>query len=82
MVLVSLSAHDGLELTDFSTIHAAAQVWLDTIAKVRIHGETAGGDTGRSERAVVEVRVERSQMRTLLRQQIDGSLLPSCNALW
>src|ERR1700733_1011812 len=30
----------GLELTDFSTIQAAAQVWLDTIANVRIHGET------------------------------------------
>jgi len=30
----------GLELTDFSTIHAAAQVWLDTIANVRIHSET------------------------------------------
>src|SRR6266852_7023263 len=30
----------GLELTDFSTIHAAAQVWLDTVANVRIHGET------------------------------------------
>ena len=30
----------GLELTDFSTIHAAAQVWLDTIANLRIHGET------------------------------------------
>jgi len=27
-------------LTDFSTIQAAAQVWLDTIANVRIHGET------------------------------------------
>src|SRR3981081_2870389 len=30
----------GLELTDFSTIHAAAQAWLDTVANVRIHGET------------------------------------------
>ena len=30
----------GLELTDFSTIQAAAQVWLDTIANIRIHGET------------------------------------------
>lgn len=30
----------GLELTDFSAIRAAAQVWLDTIANVRIHGET------------------------------------------
>jgi hypothetical protein len=31
---------NGLELTDFSTIGAAAQVWLDTIANVRIHRET------------------------------------------
>src|SRR5262245_44645659 len=30
----------GLELTDLSAIQAAAQVWLDTIANVRIHGET------------------------------------------
>jgi transposase len=30
----------GLAVTDFSTIHAAAQLWLDTIANVRIHGET------------------------------------------
>jgi hypothetical protein len=29
-----------LELTDFSSIKAAAQVWLDTIANVRVHGET------------------------------------------
>ena len=30
----------GLELTDFSAIRAAAQVWLDTIANQRIHGAT------------------------------------------
>jgi hypothetical protein len=30
----------GLELTEFSAIQAAAQVWLDTIANVRVHGET------------------------------------------
>jgi transposase len=30
----------GLELTDLAAIQAAAQVWLDTIANVRIHGET------------------------------------------
>jgi hypothetical protein len=29
----------GLELTDFGTIRAAAQVWLDTITNLRIHGE-------------------------------------------
>jgi hypothetical protein len=31
---------NGLELADFSAIHPAAQLWLDTIANVRIHGET------------------------------------------
>lgn len=30
----------GLELTEFGSIQAAAQVWLDTVANVRIHGET------------------------------------------
>jgi len=30
----------GLELTEFSAIQAAAHVWLDTIGKVRMHGET------------------------------------------
>ena len=30
----------GLELTEFAVIQAAAQVWLDTIANLRIHGET------------------------------------------
>jgi transposase len=30
----------GLELTELGAIQAAAEVWLDTIANVRIHGET------------------------------------------
>jgi transposase len=30
----------GLELTEFDAIQAAAKVWLDTTANVRIHGET------------------------------------------
>jgi transposase len=30
----------GLELTEFSSIQVAAQVWLDTVANVRVHGET------------------------------------------
>ena len=30
----------GLELTDLSSIQAAARVWLDNVANVRIHGET------------------------------------------
>lgn len=31
---------NGLEIPDFSAVNPAAQVWLETIANVRIHGET------------------------------------------
>ena len=31
---------NGLELSEFSAINPAAQLWLETIANVRIHGET------------------------------------------
>jgi transposase len=31
---------NGLEISDFSALNPAARVWLDTIANVRIHGET------------------------------------------
>jgi transposase len=31
---------NGLELCEFSAINPAAQLWLDTVANVRIHGET------------------------------------------
>jgi transposase len=31
---------NGLELLDFSAVNPAAQLWLDTIANVRSHGET------------------------------------------
>ncbi len=31
---------NGLELPDFSAVNPAAQLWLETIANVRIHGET------------------------------------------
>ena len=30
----------GLELSEFGAIQAAAQVWLNTVANVRVHGET------------------------------------------
>lgn len=30
----------GLDLTDFAAFNPAARIWLDTIANVRIHGET------------------------------------------
>lgn len=31
---------NGLEISDFSPLNPAARIWLDTIANVRIHGET------------------------------------------
>ena len=31
---------NGLELLDLSAVNAAARIWLDTVANVRIHGET------------------------------------------
>jgi hypothetical protein len=31
---------NGLELKDFSAMNPAAQLWLDTVANVRLHGET------------------------------------------
>jgi hypothetical protein len=31
---------NGLELADFSALNPAAQLWLDTVANVRLHGET------------------------------------------
>lgn len=30
----------GLQLTDFASIHPAARHWLETVANVRLHGET------------------------------------------
>jgi transposase len=48
----------GLELTEFSAIQAAAQVWLDTIANVRIHGET-------HQRPLDMFQEERPHLRTL-----------------
>ena len=48
----------GLELTELSAIQAAAQVWLDTIANVRIHGET-------HQRPVDMLQEERPQLTPL-----------------
>jgi transposase len=31
---------NGLDITDFSAVNPAARVWMDTIANVRVHGET------------------------------------------
>jgi transposase len=31
---------NGLDIPDFSSLHPAARLWLDSVANVRIHGET------------------------------------------
>jgi transposase len=36
----------GLELPDFSALNPAARHWLDTVANVRLHGETHAQPTG------------------------------------
>jgi len=63
----------GLELTDFSAIQAAAQVWLDTIANVRVHGET-------QQRPVDLFAQERPHLRTLNLHPYDLGRTSTCVA--
>jgi transposase len=49
---------NGLEIPDFSAVNPAARVWLDTIANVRIHGET-------HERPVDRFAAERASLHPL-----------------
>ena len=63
----------GLELTEFSAIQAAAQVWLDTIANVRIHGET-------QQRPVDLLAQERPHLQPLNPHAYDIALTTSCVA--
>lgn len=48
----------GLEIPDFSALNPAGRVWLDTIANVRLHGETR-------ERPVDRFEAERAQLHAL-----------------
>jgi transposase len=63
----------GLELTDFAVVQAAAQVWLDTIANVRIHGET-------HQRPVDLLAQERPHLRALNPNPYDIARTLSCVA--
>jgi transposase len=49
---------NGLEIPDFSAVNPAARIWLDTIANVRIHGET-------HERPVDRFEAERSSLHRM-----------------
>ena len=55
---------NGLDLLDFSAVNPAAQLWLDTIANVRIHGET-------HRRPVDLFKEEQPQLQPLARTPYD-----------
>jgi transposase len=59
----------GLELTDFAPLGPAARVWLDTVANVRLHGET--------QRRPVDLfrQEERPKLRTLPAAAYDAALI-------
>ncbi len=54
----------GLDIPDFAAIHPAARHWLNTIANVRIHGETR-------EQPVARFEKERPYLNTLPRHRFD-----------
>ncbi len=55
---------NGLDLAEFSAVNPAARLWLDTIANVRVHGETR-------ERPVDSFEKERGHLRALNRNPYD-----------
>jgi transposase len=64
---------NGLELTEFSAIQAAAQVWLDTIANVRVHSQT-------QQRPIDLLAQERPHLGRLNPHPYDIALTSTCIA--
>jgi hypothetical protein len=58
MFFLRITETRRLEVTDFSAVQAAAQLWLDSIADVRFHGET-------QQRPVDLLAQERAALRPL-----------------
>jgi transposase len=58
----------GLELTDFAPLNPAARVWLDTVANVRLHGET-------QRRPIDLFQEEKPQLRPLPEAAYDAALI-------
>lgn len=54
----------GMDLPDFAAIHPAARHWLDTVANVRIHGETR-------EQPIARFEKERSHLNPLPPHRFD-----------
>ena len=64
---------NGLELAQFSAINPAARLWLDTVANVRIHGET-------HRRPVELFAEERSRLRPLNPMPYDAARISTVRA--
>ncbi|NBQ59126.1 MAG: IS21 family transposase [Opitutaceae bacterium] len=58
----------GLELTEFAPLNPAARVWMDTVANVRVHGET-------QRRPVDLFGEEKRQLRPLPAAAYDAALI-------
>jgi transposase len=64
---------NGLVLSDFDAVNPAAQLWLDTIANVRVHGET-------HRRPLDMFEEERGHLRPLNPMPYDGARISSVRA--
>lgn len=64
---------NGLEGADFSAMNPAARVWLDTIANVRLHGET-------HERPTERFQAEQAHLKPLPPQPYDIASIRSVRA--
>lgn len=63
----------GLELTEFNALRAAAQVWIYTVANVRVHGET-------QQRPVDMLAQERPHLQPLNPHSYDVARVSTCVA--
>jgi Mu transposase-like protein len=64
---------NGLELQDFSTLNPAAQIWLDAVANVRLHGET-------HQRPCDRFREEQPQLKPLNPMAYDSARVSTVRA--
>ena len=63
----------GLDIPDFAAIHPAAKNWLDTVANVRIHGQTR-------EKPVARFEKERPYLNPLPRHRFDIATISQVRA--
>ncbi len=59
---------NGLDIPDFSAVNPAAKQWLDSVANVRIHGET-------HEQPIVRFETEKKALQPLPTQPYDVSVI-------